>query len=235
MNPIDITRHIDVFSPDKFGKRRVDVIGAGASGSRIILSLAKLGLENIHVWDFDVVEKHNIANQAYTQADIGRLKVEAIRDHVKAATGMDITIHAERVDGTQELGDVVFLLTDTMSSRKEIWTKGIRYKMRTKLMIETRMGSDQGRVYTVNPTKPAEVKGWEKTLYGDEVAEVSACGASITVGPTAEFLSALAVWQLIRWSAIEGGREDVIDNEILWGLRPAYFMQRAFDAAAPNA
>lgn len=228
MNPIDITRHIDVFSPDKFGKRRIDVIGAGATGSRIVLSLAKLGLENIHVWDFDVVEAHNIANQAYGQSDIGKPKVEALRDLVKAQTGLTIQIHNERVNGTQQLGDVVFLLTDTMASRKEIWQKGIRYKMRTKLMIETRMGADQGRVYTVNPTKPAEVKGWEGTLYSDEVAEVSACGASITVGPTAEFLSGLAVWQLIRWSAIEGGKEDTLDGEILWGLRPPYFMTRTW-------
>lgn len=225
MNPVDITRHIDVFSPDKFGKRRIDVIGAGATGSRIVLSLAKLGLDNIHVWDFDKVEAHNIANQAFGIADIGKLKVEALRDLVKSQTGLEIQIHNERVDGTQELGDVVFLLTDTMASRKEIWQKGIRYKMRTKLMIETRMGADQGRVYTICPTKPAQVKFWESTLYSDDFAEVSACGASITVGPTAEFLTGLAVWQLIRWADIQNGNlEATLDSEILWGLRKPYFV-----------
>lgn len=231
MNNIDITRHVDVFSRDAFGGKRIDVIGAGASGSRIVLSLAKLGLENIHVWDFDQVEAHNIANQAFSQADIGRPKVEALRDIVEKATGLKIHIHNEKVDGSQELGDVVFLLTDTMASRKEIWNKGIRYKVRTKLMIETRMGSDQGRVYTVNPMKPLQVKGWEATLYGDDVAEVSACGTAISVGPTAEFLSGLAVWQLIRWQAIEQGAkvDDKLDNEILFGLRPVYFMNRSFE------
>lgn len=231
MNNIDITRHVDVFSRDAFGGKRIDVIGAGASGSRIVLSLAKLGLENIHVWDFDKVEAHNIANQAFSQADIGRPKVEALREIVEKATGLKIHIHNEKVDGSQELGDVVFLLTDTMASRKEIWSKGIRYKVRTKLMIETRMGSDQGRVYTVNPIKPLQVKGWEATLYGDDVAEVSACGTSISVGPTAEFLSGLAVWQLIRWQAIEQGAkaDDKLDNEILFGLRPVYFMNRSFE------
>ena len=47
MNPIDTTRHVEVFSPDAFGSRRIDIIGAGASGSRIVLALAKLGIENI--------------------------------------------------------------------------------------------------------------------------------------------------------------------------------------------
>jgi hypothetical protein len=229
MNSIDITRHVEVFSRDAFGNRRIDVIGAGASGSRIVLSLAKLGLENIHVWDFDKVEAHNIANQAFSQADIGRPKVDALKDLVEKATGLVINTHNERVDGSQELGDIVFVLTDTMASRQEIWKKGIRYKMRTKLMIETRMGTDEGRVYAVNPTKPAQVKGWEGTLYGDDVAVASACGASISVGPTAEFLSGLAVWQLIRWQSIESGKEDKLDHEIIFGLRPLYFMTRQFE------
>ncbi len=229
MNSVDITRHIDVFSRDAFGDRRIDVVGAGATGSRIVLSLAKLGLENIHVWDFDTVEAHNIANQVYGMGDIGKLKVDALHDLVKAQTGLTIHKHAQRVDGSQELGDVVFVLTDTMASRKEIWKKGIRYKMRTKLMIETRMGASEGRVYTVVPTRAPHVKGWEGTLYDDAVAEVSACGTAITVGPTAEYLSGLAVWQLIRWQAIEQGKEDTLDNEILFGLRPPYIMTRQFE------
>jgi hypothetical protein len=231
MNSIDITRHIDVFSRDAFGNKRIDIIGAGASGSRIVLSLAKLGLENIHVWDFDTVEAHNIANQAFSQADIGRPKVDALHDLVEKATGLKINVHNEKVDGSQQLGEVVFVLTDTMASRKEIWDKGIRYKMRTKLMIETRMGADEGRVYAINPTKPGQVKGWEGTLYGDEAAPVSACGASISVGPTAEFLSGLAVWQLIRWQAVEQGnaKGDKLDHEVIFGLRPLYFMTRNFE------
>lgn len=229
MNKVDITRHVDVFSRDAFGDKRIDVIGAGATGSRIILSLAKLGLENIHVWDFDTVEAHNIANQAYDQEHIGKLKVDAIAEVVLKATGLKIHTHNEKVDGSQVLGDVIFVLTDTMSSRKEIWNKGIRYKMRTKLMIETRMGADEGRCYTVNPTKPAQVKGWEGTLYDDAKAVVSACGTSITVGPTAEFMSALAVWQFIRWQSIESGKEDTLENEIIFGLRPMFTMSRNFE------
>jgi molybdopterin/thiamine biosynthesis adenylyltransferase len=229
-NQIDITRHVEVFSPDAFGHRRIDVIGAGASGSRIVLELAKLGIETIHVWDFDVVEAHNIANQIYSQADIGRPKVEALSDIVKAHTGLDITIHNERVDGSQKLGEVVFLLTDTMASRKEIWQKALRMKITTKLMIETRMGVEQGRVYVVNPIKPAQVKGWEETLYDDDVAETSACGSTISVGPTAAYITGLAVWQLIRWLAIEKGNkhEDKLENEILFWLRPPATETRCF-------
>ncbi len=230
MTTLDINRHVEVFSPDAFDSKTIDVIGAGASGSRIVLSLAKLGLLKIRVWDFDHVEAHNIANQAYSLEDIGKLKVEALQELVRKQTGTKIEIRPEKVDGSQELGDVVFLLTDTMASRKEIWQKGLRYKTRTRLMIETRMGADEGRVYTIEPKRPKQVKGWEGTLYDDVVTEVSACGTSISVGPTAEYLSGLAVWQMIRWHAINSKQaEDKVDHEIIFGMRAPFIITRSFE------
>lgn len=225
---VDPTRHLSVFSPHAFGKKRVDIVGAGATGSRIVLSLAKLGVENIHVWDFDKVEEHNIANQIYGLTHIGKLKVKALADTIRKLTGTVITTHNERVDGSKQFGEIVFLLTDTMKSRKEIWDKGLKFKLHTKTLIETRMGADSGRVYTLNPSKPTHIKEWEATLCSDNETEVSACGASVSVGPTAETIAGLAVWQMIRWFAIEQGGEDVLDNEIIFSLRPMNIICRQF-------
>ena len=225
---VDPLRHLSVFSPHAFGNKRVDVIGAGATGSRIALSFAKLGVENIHVWDDDKVEEHNVPNQAFGLEHIGSLKVDALAAIIKAATGTEIHTHNERVDGSQNLGEVVFLVTDTMSSRKEIWDKSLKFKLKTQVLIETRMGADSGRVYALNPNKPGHIKAWEQTLYADDEAEVSACGASVSVGPTAEVIAGLAVWQLIRWFSIEQGRDDVLDNEIIFSIRPMMTISRQF-------
>lgn len=232
---LDTIRHLEVFSPQAFGDRRVDVIGVGATGSRIALSLAKLGIRSIHVWDPDVIEPHNVPNQVFGNDLCGQLKVDALRGIVLAQTGTEIVTHAERVDGTQRLGPIVFLLTDTMSSRKEIWQRGLRYKPHVSLVVETRMGSNSGRVYAVNPAAPAEVSAWEKTLYGDDVAEVSACGATITVGPTAEIVSGLAVWQFIRWhqksQKLAAGEEptDEFEHELVFSLQPMMVASRSFN------
>ena len=228
MSNVDPLRHLSVFPPHAFGQKRVDVIGAGATGSRVVLSLAKLGVENIHVWDFDTVEEHNVANQVFGLDDIGSLKVEALAEIVKSQTGLTITTHAERVDGSQTLGDIVFVLTDTMSSRKEIWDGALKLKIQTKLMVETRMGADSGRIYAVNPSRPKEIKGWEGTWYPDDEAETSACGASVSVGPTAEIISGLAVWQMIRWFSIEQGGDDELEHEILISLRSMMTIARRF-------
>ena len=226
---VDTLRHLEVFSPGKFGNRRVDVIGCGAVGSRVVLSLAKLGLEELHAWDFDKVEEHNVANQVFGNGDIGTLKAEALARIVKEQTGVDIKIHPEAVTGkTTELGEIVFLLTDTMKSRKEIWDGALKLKLRTKLMVETRMGADSGYIYALDPNKSGNIGAWESTLYSDDEAETSACGASTSVGPTAEAISGTAVWQMIRWFAIQQGAADVMDNEILMHLRPMMTVSRTF-------
>ncbi|MEA2701536.1 MAG: hypothetical protein QOE22_245 [Candidatus Parcubacteria bacterium] len=226
---VDPLRHLSVFRPHAFGAKRVDVIGCGATGSRVAIELAKLGVENIHLHDFDVVESHNLANQAFGFRDIGMPKVEALARIIEEQTGVAVTAHATRVDGSEPLGDVVFLLTDTMASRREIWDKGLKYRPRTPLLIETRMGADTGRVYALNPSLRSNVLGWEETLYDDDETEVSACGASISVGPTAEIVAGLAVWQMIRWFAVQdGGEKDELDNEIIFSLRSTMTMTRRF-------
>lgn len=225
---VDPIRHLEVFPPHAFGNKRVDVIGTGASGSEMVVKIAKLGVQNIHIWDFDAVEDHNVPNQVFGLEHVGQLKVEALAKIVKSATGTKIEAHNERVDGSQALGEVVFLATDTMSSRKEIWEKGLKLKLKTKLLIETRMGSDNGRVYAINPSKLSHIKAWEATLYSDKEAETSACGASISVGPTAGIIAGYAVWQMIRWFSIEQGKEDELDNEIIFSLRPTMTISRKF-------
>lgn len=231
-NLIDPHRHFSIFDPERFGDRPVHIIGAGATGSKIAIEIAKLGVRNLIVHDFDVIEPHNLANQAYIRSDVGKPKVEALAEHIKAATGMDITKSLEKVTGATPLSGVVFLLTDTMSSRKDIWEGAIRMKLGIELMIETRMGVDAGRIYTVIPTERKHIKKWESTLISDDDArvEVSTCGSSVTVGATAGTIAGLAVWQFIRYYNIHivGQKDDSLENEILLGLRDSAIISTRF-------
>ena len=218
---MNLNRHLEVFSPDKFGKRRIDIIGAGSTGSKIALDLAKLGIENLHVWDYDKVESHNIPNQLYGIEHINMLKVDALKSIILKQTDIEITIHNKKVIDEERFGDVIFLLVDSMKTRKEIWDSSIKYQANVKVMIETRMGSDQGRIYIVNPLDSTEVDRWEKTLYGDDESEVSACGTSITVGPTSTSISGFAVWQFLNWYKKNIEKKDIVlSNELIFTLSP---------------
>lgn len=208
---IDYKRQNSVINPGVFNNKglRIDVIGAGATGSYVVLQLAKMGLFNIHVWDADVVEGHNLPNQLYGVSDIGVPKVEALKKIVKQLTDVDIETHQEFVTAeTQELGEIVFLLTDSMSSRKEIYENCLKYNPRSQICIETRLAATQGRIYAFNPTDYLYQEKYEGTLYSDVEAEVSECGTTIVMGASSSMIASMAVWQMIKWVKWDNG-EDV--------------------------
>lgn len=225
---LNCIRHIDVFEPSQFEKR-VDVVGCGAVGSRVMMALAKLGIMRLRAFDMDKVESHNIPNQIFGLQDVGEYKVEALQKLVAVMTGAEIEAHNVEVDGQgEDLGPIVFLLTDTMKSRKEIFERALKNKFNVELVCEGRMGTDIVRSYCFDPRDPAEVKAWEATLCDDDevIEEGSACGTTISVGPTAEILSGMAVWQMMRW--VKEGKTS--DHELILTTRPFYTLTRDFKA-----
>lgn len=220
MSDISILRHQMIFDPHAFERMPIHIIGAGATGSRVWLSLVELGLTNLHVYDFDKVEAHNLANQIFFNEDIGKPKVEGLYKYYKRKTGQPppptMAFNNVKVDNqyfdTNSFPGIVFLLTDTMESRREIFNQLIRadktecvssdtIDKQCCYMIETRMASSYGNIFGINPFAPNEAEYWISTLVDDddESTEVSACGSSISVGPTASIIANMAVWQMIMF------------------------------------
>lgn len=196
---VDYKRQMEIFDREAFTKP-VHIIGCGATGSWLALQLAKLGVQDVTLHDFDYVEAHNIPNQCFPVNTIGRYKAGALLDLCKSMGAPDTWKACfMEVDAATPLEGVVFILTDTMLSRTKIYN-ACKQNYRVELIIETRMAVDGGRVYTIDAGKKELRKRYESTLYGDDVAEVSACGVTQTIGATASILASYAVWQLIAWA-----------------------------------
>ena len=204
MTDISVVRHQSIFDPTEHNPR-VTLIGVGATGSRIFASLVELGLTNITVYDFDTVEPHNLANQLFLHHHVGMPKVEALRDWYKLKTGsqppasmnfINARVTAEPL--ASPLSGIVFLLTDTMASRRELFEHHLKNNYDVFQVIETRMASSFGDVYQFNPSIPSEAARWVGSLISDEDGEMSPCGTSISVGATAALIANLAVWQMIH-------------------------------------
>lgn len=223
---IDFKRQLAIFDPSNFSSsnNRIDVIGVGATGSYVVLQLAKLGITNIHVWDADCVEAHNLPNQLYGIEDIGKPKVEALKEIIYRLTGINIICHKKFVTkDTKDLGQVIFLLTDSMSSRQEIYNGCLKYNPNTQICIETRLAATTGRIYTFNPTDILDQENWEKTLYTDVVAEKSECGTTIVMGASSSYVASMAVWQMIKWWSFTNGAADVAPEfELLLFIAPKF-------------
>jgi len=152
---MDTSRHRSYFDPRKHNKSIV-IIGAGAVGSRVFEALINLGLRDITVYDSDIVESHNLANQIYTQEDMYESKVSGLDrwlrrkvDEHENGVHPKTNFIRKRIEGDMrhQMKRIVFLLTDTMESRREIAKNSLRLNPRVELVIETRMALSKFYAY----------------------------------------------------------------------------------------
>jgi molybdopterin/thiamine biosynthesis adenylyltransferase len=102
----------------------VAVIGAGGGGSLLVQMLAHLGVGKLIVVDFDIVSESNLSRiVGATAVDVGRLKIDVMRDLVAR---IDPTIEVDAFFGDIAFADdarcvanadFAFLATDTILSR----------------------------------------------------------------------------------------------------------------------
>lgn len=216
----DFSRQKDFISKQKLNKYPVHIIGVGATGSWLTLILAKLGVENITVYDFDRVEEHNLPNQFYKEKDAlnKKSKVVALRDNVFEQTGTIINFYNKEVGPSDSisLDGIVFILTDTMTSREDIFRVFVKNNPKVRLAIETRMGLSHGRIYAIDPNNEIHVKKYLDTFYADDEAEVSACGTSQSVAITGIGIAQESAFKFIKYLKKQDDKNScILYNEVL--------------------
>jgi len=243
---LDYTRQQKLLNPTDIGKKTISLVGVGATGSYIASMLAQFGWGNtplkqgvLKVFDGDIVAEHNLANQIYEQSHVGMPKVEALKEIILRKCGFKIEAHNEMVTDQESVkSNYVMLLTDTMSSRKEIFEKCIKRSFNTDLVIETRMGLRNGRIYAFNPHSRDEVEQWMQTLYTDEEAETSLCGASESIITTVMFIASIAAGRIIQHFNCHYGNDNLRNddeiglhlwNEVQFSLYPESFYLKKFN------
>jgi molybdopterin/thiamine biosynthesis adenylyltransferase len=161
---IDYWRQNDIISLRDLEEISTVVIGCGGIGSPTVITLAKMGVKWITVYDDDKVEPHNLPNQFFRKVDIGWPKVEAIKSICSQFTDAVVTAIQEKVTD-QMLSGIVISGVDSMEERRIIWP-AIRYNPAIPFYIDGRMGGQLGRIYSLNPCDTESVNWYERTLEG---------------------------------------------------------------------
>jgi molybdopterin/thiamine biosynthesis adenylyltransferase len=166
-------RQLDIVNQERLAKVPITVIGAGAVGSFTVMALAKCGAANITVWDDDSVESHNLPNQWYRLADLGRPKVQALKALVEEMTGVTIVAVQERFQGDKAT-ELTICCVDSMDVRLALWRQ---LHPRPLLYVDARMGAEVGKVLCVGP-----MAGWyADTLFPSSEAFQAPCTAKATM------------------------------------------------------
>jgi len=87
-----------------------------------------------------------------------------------------------------------------MEQRKLLWEAHLKFNPQVQFMIEARMGTHHGHLFTINPMEMSDIELWEAFLYtDDDVQEVTtACGGTQTMCPTASIMAGYMAWQFVQ-------------------------------------
>lgn len=183
-----LTRHIDIIHPDQL-KTPIHIIGAGAIGSFTALMLAKMGAQDITVWDHDVVSIENMSCQFYRFKDIGINKAIALQNIVLSFTDVKINAIAQRwtKDTPQDTRGLVIAAADSMDTRRELF-EYCSNDYRIQWFIDSRMGAETALLYCMRPSLPVDRTSYANSFYSDKDAVQEKCTAKSTIY-TANMLS----------------------------------------------
>lgn len=187
-----LTRQLDLIPMEALNVP-VHIIGAGAIGSFTALMLAKMGIEDITVYDPDKVSIENMSCQFYRFSDIDQYKVDALHDLVYDFTEVSLLPinRAWKSDSFAQPGDtlkgIIIAAADNMEVRRALF-EHCKDNYLVKWFIDSRMGAESCLLYTMNPQDPKDQESYAKTLYTNEQAVQERCTAKSTIY-TANMLS----------------------------------------------
>ena len=110
--------------------KRVMIIGLGSFGSQIAIELAKAGVGEFVLVDFDRVELHNLSRHTAAVKDLGRLKTDVIEEAVKGKNPyasvvkypININEQLDLLEDEVAKADIVICATDNNLSRFNLST-----------------------------------------------------------------------------------------------------------------
>jgi molybdopterin/thiamine biosynthesis adenylyltransferase len=162
---MDLTKSLEFFNPAKITDE-IHIIGLGAIGSHIAEMMTRLGVESLHLYDFDTVSEHNLANQMFFEnhADRNELKVNAVT-YICTAINPEIKIHRHEKGyntGTR-LSGYVFLAVDNIDLRRTI-VEEHEYNPGIKAMFDFRMGLADAQHYAADWSNADMVKALHQSM-----------------------------------------------------------------------
>lgn len=120
-----LTRQSGIINSDWIRSKQITIVGCGGIGSHLALALARMGAENLKLIDPDVVSIENVNSQGFDMIDVGKHKVDAVKQKIIRAVGIMPTTDKRYITSASSLnflndGSVIVLAVDNMESRKVI-------------------------------------------------------------------------------------------------------------------
>lgn len=220
---MDLSKSYDFFKPEMLNGR-VHIIGCGAIGSTVAEMLTRFGITKITLYDFDDVEAHNIANQMFTQEDIGKKKVQAVAEYLRKINPDivdDLRVAEEGYTG-QRLSGYIFLCVDNIDLRRQI-AEACKDNPYVKGMFDFRMRLTDAQHYAADWSDKKMVEAFLNSMAfsHDEAKKetpVSACNITLSVCTTVRSVVAAGVSNFVNFVKGNGLKKMILCDSFAFGL-----------------
>lgn len=156
--------------------------GAGGIGSWVSLFLSRIGHE-LHIFDMDTFEQHNMSGQFVSSDCIGLNKAVAVKrmcESFNQSSTVSIYTHDQYTDESVT-NNVVFSCFDNMLARKLMYSKWVDYlknnpeKRKESIFIDGRLLAEQYQIFTVQGDDFKSVMKYYEFLFEDSEVEEAEC------------------------------------------------------------
>ena len=134
----EILKRQDSEINEKLKQAKVSILGCGGLGSNIAMALARCGLGEIHIYDFDKVEFSNLNRQNFNQNDLGKSKVGQTKKKIE-----------ESIPYTKVFANNLFITRenlDEISEKTDIFIEAFDKKEMKSLVFDYFLGKDDKKL-----------------------------------------------------------------------------------------
>ncbi len=100
---------------------KIGILGAGGIGSNVAVNLVRSGVSNLKIADFDRIDHSNLNRQFYFHDQIGRSKVEALKENLeRIAPDLNLEILDVKIEknNAKELFDDCDILVEALDKKE---------------------------------------------------------------------------------------------------------------------
>lgn len=163
----------------------VSIIGSGGIGSWTSLLLARTGIGGIYSYDFDIIESQNMAGQLFRLQDLGKHKVDAMKEIIKEYVPTLKGAFLSEPYTNQPLSRITITALDSIAVRKVVFEEYCKqykdYQDKSKcLFIDGRMSAEAFQVFIFRLSQEDKIKEYEQSLFEDSKATGNVCSYKAT-------------------------------------------------------
>jgi len=138
---------------------KATIIGAGGIGSALIQSAAIMGWKELDIWDYDMLEEHNLSTTMYPAKYLNRYKSE-IAGEIALKYGCKKPVVNNIPWGAGDrLHNKVFMCPDNMEVRMAVYKYWLKNPNR-EFLVDMRMGALSMEIITVTPLVDHFMSSW---------------------------------------------------------------------------